>query len=174
MPLISAQLSRIEDLALMSRLRPFCLTTALAGPAIAGLALLTSVSILPARAQTAQASQQAKASEPSDAPKAEASRTIGTANVASVDQSNPSQQKSIAAKTIDKVKEVAKSAGDIFSRVPCLPPKGGPKSMGSLPHVAGKLASGQPVEIIAFGSSSTAGFGATSPDFNYPNRLAAQ
>ena len=158
----------------MSRLRPFCLTTALAGPAIAGLALLTSVSILPARAQTAQASQQAKASEPSDAPKAEASRTIGTANVASVDQSNPSQQKSIAAKTIDTVKEVAKSAGDIFSRVPCLPPKGGPKSMGSLPHVAGKLASGQPVEIIAFGSSSTAGFGATSPEFNYPNRLAAQ
>ena len=158
----------------MSRLRPFCLTTALAGPAIAGLALLTSVSVVPARAQTAQASQQAKASETSDAAKPEASRTTGTANVASVDQSNPSQQKSIAAKTIDKVKEVAKSAGDIFSRVPCLPPKGGPKSMGSLPHVAGKLASGQPVEIIAFGSSSTAGFGATSPEFNYPNRLAAQ
>src|SRR5437868_6116273 len=174
MPLISAQLSRIEDLALMSRLRPFCLTTALAGPAIAGLVLLTSVSMLPARAQTAQASQQAKASEPSDAAKAEASRTTGAANVASVDQSNLPQQKSIAAKTIDKVKEVAKSAGDIFSRVPCLPPKGGPKSMGSLPHVAGKLAAGQPVVIIAFGSSSTAGFGATSPDFNYPNRLAAQ
>ena len=158
----------------MSRLRPFCLTTALAGPAIAGLALLTSVSVVPARAQTAQASQQAKASETSDAAKPEASRTTGTANVASVDQSNPSQQKSIAAKTIDTVKEVAKSAGDIFSRVPCLPPRGGPKSMGSLPHVAGKLASGQPVEIIAFGSSSTAGFGATSPEFNYPNRLAAQ
>ncbi len=46
--------------------------------------------------------------------------------------------------------------------------------MGSLPHVAGKLVAGQPVTIIAFGSSSTAGFGATSPDFNYPNRLAAQ
>src|SRR5256714_536611 len=158
----------------MSRLRPFCLTTALAGPAIAGLALLTSVSMLPARAQPAQASQEVRASETSDAAKPEAYRTTGTANVASVDQSNPSQQKSIAAKTIDTVKEVAKSAGDIFSRVPCLPPKGGPKSMGSLPHVAGKLASGQPVEIIAFGSSSTAGFGATSPEFNYPNRLAAQ
>jgi lysophospholipase L1-like esterase len=46
--------------------------------------------------------------------------------------------------------------------------------MGSLPHVAGKLAAGQPVVIVAFGSSSTAGFGATSPDFNYPNRLAMQ
>jgi lysophospholipase L1-like esterase len=28
--------------------------------------------------------------------------------------------------------------------------------------------------IVAFGSSSTAGFGATSPEFNYPNRLAMQ
>lgn len=46
--------------------------------------------------------------------------------------------------------------------------------MGSLPHVAGKLVAGKPVVIVAFGSSSTAGFGATSPEFNYPNRLAAQ
>ena len=48
------------------------------------------------------------------------------------------------------------------------------RSMGSLPRVASKLAAGQPVVIIAFGSSSTAGYGATSPEFNYPNRLAAQ
>ena len=87
---------------------------------------------------------------------------------------NPAAQKGITGKAIDKVKEVAKSAGDIFSRVPCLPPKGGSKSMGSLPHVASKLVAGQPVVIIAFGSSSTAGYGATSPEFNYPNRLAAQ
>jgi len=40
--------------------------------------------------------------------------------------------------------------------------------------VAGKLASGAPVTIIAFGSSSTEGYGATSPEFTYPNRLAAQ
>jgi lysophospholipase L1-like esterase len=46
--------------------------------------------------------------------------------------------------------------------------------MGSLPHVASKLAAGQPVVIVAFGSSSTAGYGASSPEFNYPNRLAAQ
>jgi lysophospholipase L1-like esterase len=30
------------------------------------------------------------------------------------------------------------------------------------------------VTIIAFGSSSTAGYGSSSPEFNYPNRLAAQ
>src|ERR1700742_376686 len=46
--------------------------------------------------------------------------------------------------------------------------------MGSLPRVAAKLAAGQPVVIIAFGSSSTQGYGSSSPEFNYPNRLAAQ
>jgi len=97
-------------------------------------------------------------------------------NVAAVDPSSRAQQnqKSLTSTAIERVKEVAKSAGDIFSRVPCLPPKGGAKSMGSLPHVASKLAAGEPVVIIAFGSSSTAGYGATSPEFNYPNRLAAQ
>jgi lysophospholipase L1-like esterase len=95
-------------------------------------------------------------------------------NVASVDQANPPQPKSLTEKAIDTVKQVAKSASDIFGRVPCLPPKGAPRSVGSLPHVAGKLAAGEPVLIIAFGSSSTAGYGTTSPEFTYPNRLAAQ
>ena len=36
------------------------------------------------------------------------------------------------------------------------------------------LLPGEPVVIVAFGSSSTAGFGTTSPEFTYPNRLAAQ
>jgi lysophospholipase L1-like esterase len=84
------------------------------------------------------------------------------------------QPKSLTEKAIDKVKQVAKSAGDIFSRVPCLPPKGLTRSLGSLPRVAHKLASGQPVVIIAFGSSSTAGYGTSSPEFTYPNRLADQ
>ena len=95
-------------------------------------------------------------------------------NVAAVERSDPPQPKSLAETAIDKVKQVAKSASDIFSRVPCLPPKGAPKTMGSLPHVAGKLASGEPVLIIAFGSSSTSGYGTSSPEFTYPNRLAAQ
>jgi len=84
------------------------------------------------------------------------------------------QTRSLTAKAIDKVKQVAKSASDIFNRVPCLPPKGGAKSMGSLPHVAGRLAAGQPVVIVAFGSSSTQGYGSSSPEFTYPNRLAMQ
>jgi lysophospholipase L1-like esterase len=102
-----------------------------------------------------------------------AQSTAQAATAATIDHGGP-PQKSFTAKAIDKVKEVAKSAGDIFSRVPCLPPKGGARAMGSLPHVARKLALGQPVVIVAFGSSSTAGYGSSGPEFTYPNRLAAQ
>ncbi|MGJ5176080.1 GDSL-type esterase/lipase family protein [Bradyrhizobium oligotrophicum] len=83
--------------------------------------------------------------------------------------------RSITERAIDKVKQVAKSTSDIFNRVPCLPPKGvAKKNFISLPHVANKLASGLPVVIVAFGSSSTQGYGASAPDYTYPNRLAAQ
>jgi lysophospholipase L1-like esterase len=156
----------------MSRHRPFYRTAALAAPAVAALVLLTPASILPARAQPAQAALAPQ--QTTDSARPPVSQTTGAGNVAAVDQANPPQQKSLTSKAIEKVKEVAKSASDIFSRVPCLPPKGGAQSLGSLPHVASKLASGEPVVIVAFGSSSTSGFGSTSPEFTYPNRLAAQ
>jgi lysophospholipase L1-like esterase len=163
----------------MRRRRPFRQMALLVASAVAALMLLTPASIAPARAQAAQAAQQPASTDSSklDSAKPSASQTTGATgagNVASVNQANPPQQKTFTAKAIEKVKEVAKSAGDIFSRVPCLPPKGGAKSVGSLPHVANKLASGEPVVIVAFGSSSTTGFGTTSPEFTYPNRLAAQ
>ncbi len=156
--------------------RPFCRTASLTAAAIAAVALLTPVSILPAGAQAAQAAQQATLSDhaKSDSAKPPASAAAGAGNVAAVDPAHPAQQKSLTTKAIEKVKQAAKSAGDIFSRVPCLPPKGVSKSMGSLPHVASKLAAGEPVVIIAFGSSSTVGYGTTSPEYTYPNRLAAQ
>ena len=90
----------------------------------------------------------------------------------SPEQMNP--PRTLTATAIDKVKQVAKSASDIFSRVPCSPPKGGVQSLGSLPHVANRLIAGQPVVIVAFGSSSTQGYGSSGPEFTYPNRLAAQ
>jgi lysophospholipase L1-like esterase len=112
----------------------------------------------------------------SDAAKSDAAKSDATKPAVSqpTGASDPAQQKSLATQAIEKMKQAAKSASDIFGRVPCLPPKGGATSMGSLPHVAAKLASGQPVTIIAFGSSSTQGYGSTSPEFTYPNRLAAQ
>jgi lysophospholipase L1-like esterase len=161
-------------------------------PVVAALLLLTPALTMLARAQVAQQaalsdntksdaaksdaakSDPAKSdSEKSPSEKPPVSQATG-ADGAAVDQAAPAQQKSLATKAIEKVKQVAKSAGDIFSRVPCLPPKRGAKSMGSLPHVAGKLAAGKPVVIVAFGSSSTQGYGSSSPEFNYPNRLAAQ
>lgn len=169
----------------MSRNCPFRLSTLLTALA-ATLALMTPVALSPLHAQTQPPQQAAlpdSARPPADkAPAGNAAQagtgtetarpaTTGTGSMAAA---NPTAQKGLTGKAIDKVKEVAKSAGDIFSRVPCLPPKGGSKSMGSLPRVATKLAAGQPVVIVAFGSSSTAGYGATSPEFNYPNRLAAQ
>jgi lysophospholipase L1-like esterase len=43
-----------------------------------------------------------------------------------------------------------------------------------LPQVARKLAAGQPLTIVAIGSSSTAGAGASKPEFSYPSRLQAE
>src|SRR5262245_26046823 len=40
-----------------------------------------------------------------------------------------------------------------------------------LPWVAKKIASGEPITIVAIGSSSTSGAGASSPAANYPSRL---
>jgi lysophospholipase L1-like esterase len=90
-------------------------------------------------------------------------------------QASSPPSRSLTDKAMDKVKQVAKSASDIFNRVPCLQPKGvAKKSFVSLPHVANKLAEGKPVVIVAFGSSSTQGWGSTSPEYSYPSRLAAQ
>jgi acyl-CoA thioesterase I len=41
-----------------------------------------------------------------------------------------------------------------------------------LPHTAKQLAQGKSLTIVALGSSSTYGTGATRPEFAYPNRLA--
>jgi lysophospholipase L1-like esterase len=171
----------------------------LAAPAAVALGLLAPASLPAAPAQAAQqaalvdsAKSEAGKSDTansdtarSDTAKSDTGKSDGakplaspaapaTGHVASVDEANPQQQKSLTAKAIEKVKQVAKSAGDIFSRVPCLAPKGVAQSMGTLSHVASKLASGGPVVIVAFGSSSTAGYGTTSPEYTYPNRLAAQ
>jgi acyl-CoA thioesterase-1 len=48
-----------------------------------------------------------------------------------------------------------------------------PAETSALPHVAHSLAAGGPLRIVAFGSSSTEGIGASSPAAAYPARLAA-
>ncbi len=44
----------------------------------------------------------------------------------------------------------------------------------ALDRTAGRLAAGDPITIVAIGSSSTAGVGASSPDHSYPSRLAVE
>jgi lysophospholipase L1-like esterase len=160
--------------------------------------LLTPVATVPVRAENAQQatlSDNAKsdasrpampAAEKSDEAGAAPAGNAGTApanqappanQASSVNQTQPDNQgqaKSLTDKAIEKVKQAAKATSDIFSRVPCLPPKGAPRTVGSLPRIAHKLAAGEPVVIVAFGSSSTQGYGASSSEFTYPNRLAAQ
>ena len=136
--------------------------TSLAASAVAAIVLLTPASISPcARKRRRRRCRTAKAEAPKPKPPNRLRPRLPAArsgNVAADRSGQSGAQKSLTTKAIDKVKEVAKSAGDIFSRVPCLSPKGGAKTMGSLPHVASKLAAGEPVVIIAFGSSSTAGY----------------
>ena len=43
-----------------------------------------------------------------------------------------------------------------------------------LPQMARRLAAGEPLTVVAIGSSSTAGAGASSPAASYPSRLAAE
>jgi lysophospholipase L1-like esterase len=162
----------------MSSHHPFSGMTALAASAVAAFMLLAPPSVQPLRAQAAQAAlSDGKAEAPkTEAPKpaqVPAAGGANTGNVAATDQGNPAQ-KTAATRAIDKAREVAKSAGDIFARVPCQSPKGVSKAMGSLPQVAKKLVAGEPVLIIAFGSSSTQGYGSTASEYTYPNRLLAQ
>ncbi|CAN5183128.1 SGNH/GDSL hydrolase family protein [soil metagenome] len=86
---------------------------------------------------------------------------------------NPPQP-GLATKAIEAAKSAASAAGDILTRVPCLPAKGLKDIPGSLPRVARRIAADEPVTIVAFGSSTTVGFGTSSPAYTYPNRLADQ
>jgi lysophospholipase L1-like esterase len=149
--------------------RPFCT------PAIVAMALAASAVMCPLRAEPVLATPVVTTSIKTQVAAASSDKVAPTAAApAATGQANPPQPKTLTATAVDKARQVAKSASDIFSRVPCLPPKGGVQPLGSLPHVANRLIAGQPVLIIAFGSSSTQGYGSSAPEFTYPNRLAAQ
>jgi acyl-CoA thioesterase-1 len=56
----------------------------------------------------------------------------------------------------------------------CAAPPGGVPIIAPLPHFAAQINKGGPVNIVAVGSSSTAGTGASSPDMSYPRRLEVE
>jgi lysophospholipase L1-like esterase len=77
-----------------------------------------------------------------------------------------------AALLIALLAPIAARAGS--TAVPCRVDAGLVRLDHALPNVARKLAAGMPLTIVAVGSSSTAGAGATRPELNYPNRLQAE
>ena len=56
----------------------------------------------------------------------------------------------------------------------CAGPPGGLPIVAPLAHLAARIAHGGPLNIVAVGSSSTLGIGASSPDLTYPSRLEAE
>ncbi len=102
----------------------------------------------------------------------QAAPSVAAANPQAPAKSVGERAKERAADAVEKLDDLVRRAADIFKRVPCS--NKGVYLEGSLPGVAKKLAANQPVTIVALGSSSTAGYGATSPIFSYPYRLADQ
>jgi lysophospholipase L1-like esterase len=56
----------------------------------------------------------------------------------------------------------------------CAGPPGGLPILAPLEHFAARIEHGGPLNIVAVGSSSTLGIGASSPDLAYPSRLEAE
>src|SRR5262245_41818532 len=69
----------------------------------------------------------------------------------------------------------ASGAAQASEPVPaCKAPAGLTNIEYPLPHTSALIAAGQPMKIIAIGSSSTAGAGASTPAASYPSRLAVE
>jgi acyl-CoA thioesterase I len=65
-------------------------------------------------------------------------------------------------------------AAPLASSATCMAPGQLTRFERPLVHTMRRLANGQPLTIVAIGSSSTAGAGASSPDATYPSRLAVE
>src|SRR5690349_4818256 len=60
------------------------------------------------------------------------------------------------------------------NKIPCTGPTAAAKLERALVRTAERLRAHQPVTIVAIGSSSTAGAGASNPAASYPSRLEAE
>jgi hypothetical protein len=127
----------------MSFDRPFSGMKSLAAAAAAALVLLAPALTLPAGAQAQQAalsngaksdttkSDTAKSETPkSDTANAPTSQPGAPGNVAAVDPANPSQQKSLTTRAIEKVKQVAKSPTIFSGGFPACRPRAAPNRWG--------------------------------------------
>lgn len=77
--------------------------------------------------------------------------------------------------SVQKAAATAEAKAPVKSTAPqCSVPKEIAKLDRPLVHTGRLLAAGLPIRIVALGSSSTAGAGASSPEHSYPSRLAAE
>ncbi len=73
-----------------------------------------------------------------------------------------------------RAEDKAAAATQIAAAPVCSAPDDMTRLMNPLARTGKLIAAGQPVKIVALGSSSTAGAFATSPDKSYPSRLAVE
>jgi acyl-CoA thioesterase-1 len=66
------------------------------------------------------------------------------------------------------------SAQSVEPTLACVAPPGFARFDTPLEHVAARISAHQPLTIVAIGSSSTFGVGASSPAMSYPSRLAGE
>jgi len=66
------------------------------------------------------------------------------------------------------------SAQDAAAKPNCTAPYELTRLDYTLKRTSQKIAAAQPIKIVAIGSSSTAGAGASSPEMSYPSRLQAE
>jgi lysophospholipase L1-like esterase len=75
----------------------------------------------------------------------------------------------------DKAPALAAVNASVPAAAPaCAAPDDVTRLMNPLARTGRRLAAGEPVKIVAIGSSSTAGAGASAPDKSYPARLAVE
>lgn len=68
----------------------------------------------------------------------------------------------------------AASANEPDTKAPCAVPGATIANSAPLPHLAGVLKAKKTVRVLAIGSSSTSGIGATSPSATYPSQLEVE
>jgi acyl-CoA thioesterase I len=86
----------------------------------------------------------------------------------------PAQGDKYVPGTIEASAQKAVVSAQPSASPPCSAPKELARLERPLTHTARLLAAGLPIRIVAIGSSSTAGAGASSPEASYPSRLAAE
>ena len=164
--------------------RPFCRTD-IAGCAAVARLLLTPAVDARARAQAAQAVATGRAhptapnptapnpTAPKPAASAAAPAVAAPAMRAAVDQANPPQPEEPHRQGDRQGQSRSRNRPATFSAAcHACRRRAAPDRWARCRMSRASSPPGEPVVIIAFGSSSTQGYGSTSPEFTYPNRLA--